>query len=179
MNNETTSMMPERWAARFFTIWICQAFSLVGSSLVQFALIWWLTQKTGSATILATVSLVALLPQIVLGPFVGALVDCWNRRLIMIVADSAIALATAILMILFATGRIEVWHIYAVSLVRSLGGAFHHPAMTSSTTLMVPNKHLTRVAGANQLLQGLVSIFAPPTWCTVDQFPAYTACAGH
>jgi DHA3 family macrolide efflux protein-like MFS transporter len=93
---------------------------------------------------------------------VGALVDRWNRRLIMIVADSSIAAATGVLMFLFATGRAEVWHIYAISLIRSLGGAFHYPAMSASTTLMVPNKHLTRVAGANQLLQGMVSIFAPP-----------------
>ncbi len=162
MTDETTTTVPERWAAKFFTIWTGQAFSLVGSALVQFALIWWLTQKTGSATILATVSLVALLPQIVLGPFVGALVDRWNRRLIMIVADTSIAVATAGLMVLFATGRIEVWHIYAISLFRSLGGAFHYPAMSASTSLMVPNKHLARVAGANQLLQGVVSIFAPP-----------------
>jgi MFS transporter, DHA3 family, macrolide efflux protein len=162
MTDETTSPIPERWAAKFFTIWTGQAFSLVGSALVQFALIWWLTQKTGSATILATVSLVALLPQIVLGPFVGALVDRWNRRLIMMIADTSIALATVGLMILFASGRIEVWHIYAISLLRSLGGAFHYPAMSASTSLMVPNKHLARVAGANQLLQGVVSIFAPP-----------------
>ncbi len=162
MTAETQPSDPERWAIKFFTIWIGQAFSLVGSSLVQFALIWWITQRTGSATILATVSLVALLPQIVLGPFVGTLVDRWNRRLIMIVADSGIALATVGLMILFATGRIEVWHIYVAALIRSLGGAFHHPAMSSSTSLMVPNRHLTRVAGANQLLQGVVSIFAPP-----------------
>lgn len=163
MSTEPSSPLPpERWAAKFFTIWTGQAFSLVGSALVQFALVWWLTQKTGSATILATVSLVALLPQILLGPFVGTLVDRWNRRLIMIVADASIAAATAVLMILFATGKIEVWHIYAVSLVRSLGSAFHYPAMTSSTSLMVPNKHLARVAGANQLLQGVVGIFAPP-----------------
>ncbi len=153
---------PKHWAQRFFTIWTGQAFSLVGSAVVQFALVWWLTQKTGSATILATASLVALLPQIVLGPFVGALIDRWNRRLIMIVADSTIALFTGILIFLFLSGRIQVWHVYIIMMVRSLGGAFHGPAMTSSTSLMVPNKHLARVAGMNQTLQGVISIFAPP-----------------
>ena len=153
---------PPRWAPKFFTIWTGQAFSLVGSSIVQFALVWWLTQKTGSATILATASLVALLPQIVLGPFVGALIDRWNRRVIMIVADSCIAAFTGLLIFLFLSGRIEVWHVYVILMVRSLGGAFHGPAMTSSTSLMVPNKHLARVAGMNQTLQGVISIFAPP-----------------
>ncbi len=153
---------PTRWAQKFFTIWTGQAFSLVGSAVVQFALVWWLTQKTGSATVLATASLVALLPQILLGPFVGALIDRWNRRLIMIVADSCIALFTGVLIFLFLSGMIQVWHVYVIMMIRSLGGAFHSPAMTSSTSLMVPNKHLARVAGMNQTLQGVISIFAPP-----------------
>lgn len=154
--------LPEHWAAKFLTIWVGQAFSLVGSSLVQFALVWWLTQKTGSATILATATLVSLLPQIVLGPFVGTLVDRWNRRLIMITADSGIALATLVLIFLFASGQVQVWHVLAINFIRSLGGAFHQPAMAASTSLMVPNKHLARVAGLNQTLQGVVTIFAPP-----------------
>jgi len=158
----TPPSTPERWAAKFFTIWTGQAFSLVGSALVQFALVWWLTQKTGSATILATATLAALLPQIVLGPFAGALVDRWNRRIIMIVADSSIAAATGVLIFLFATGRVQVWQVYIILFLRSLGGAFHSPAMTSSTSLMIPNKHLARVAGMNQTLQGVISIFAPP-----------------
>lgn len=152
----------ENWAPRFFTIWTGQALSLFGSALVQFALVWWLTQKTGSATVLATSTMAALLPQIILGPFAGALVDRWNRRIIMIVADASIALATVFLIYLFATDQVQVWHIYAIVAMRSLGGAFHHPAMTSSTSLMVPDKQLARVAGANQTLQGLISISAPP-----------------
>jgi DHA3 family macrolide efflux protein-like MFS transporter len=151
-----------KWAGRFFTIWIGQAFSLFGSSIVQFALVWWLTKATGSATVLATATLVALLPQILLGPFAGTFVDRWNRRLIMIIADGAIALTTAMLVYLFATGQIQIWHIYAAAMIRSLGQAFHQPAMTSSTSLMVPEKHLARIAGANQSLQGLINIFAPP-----------------
>ena len=153
---------PERWAPRFFTIWIGQSFSLVGSALVQFALVWWMTSQTGSATVLATATLFALLPQVLLGPFAGALVDRWNRRWIMILADGGIALATGVLIFLFATNQIQVWHIYAAMLVRSLGGAFHGPAMTASTSLMVPKTFLTRLAGFNQTLSGLITIFAPP-----------------
>jgi DHA3 family macrolide efflux protein-like MFS transporter len=162
MENTTSPTLPTHWLARFITIWIGQQFSLIGSALVQFALIWWLTSKTGSATILATASLVALLPQIVLGPFVGALIDRWNRRIIMIVADSSIAAATAILIVLFATGHIQIWHIFAILLIRSLGGAFHYPAMAASTSLMVPREHLARISGMNQTVQGVVSIVSPP-----------------
>ena len=69
-----------RWKAAFFTIWGGQAISLLGSMLVQFALIWHLTVETGSATVLATASLVGLLPQVLFGPIIGTLVDRWNRR---------------------------------------------------------------------------------------------------
>ena len=162
MTSETSQSIPENWAPRFFTVWGGQAISLFGSQLVQFALVWWLTRETGSATVLATATLFALLPQVLLGPFVGTLVDRWNRRNIMLVADSSIALVTALLFYLFATGQVQVWHIFTILVIRSLGGAFHNPAMTSSTSLMVPNKHLARIAGANQTLQGLLSIFAPP-----------------
>lgn len=151
------------WKPRFFTIFTGQAFSLFGSALVQFALVWYLTRQTGSATILATATLVAMLPQIILGPFAGALVDRWNRRLVMMVADGAIALATLVLAALFLFGVVQIWHIYVILLLRSLGGAFHWPAMSASTSLMVPKEQLSRVAGMQQTLQGLVSIVAPPT----------------
>lgn len=159
----TPDTPPTRWAPRFFTIWGGQAFSLLGSGLVQFALVWWLTQATGSATVLATATLVAVLPQVVIGPFAGALVDRWPRRAIMMVADSLIALATLVLLLLFAAGKMQVWHVYAIMFFRSAMGAFHWPAMQASTSLMVPPQHLARVAGLNQTLHGVIGIFAPPT----------------
>lgn len=161
MNNSETSL-PKNWAVRFFSIFTGQAFSLFGSSLVQFALIWYLTQETGSATVLATASLFGMLPQILLGPIAGTIVDRGNRRIIMIIADALIALATLVLAILFWTNQVQIWHIYLALTIRSTGGAFHYPAMATSTTLMVPKQHLARVAGANQTLHGLVNIVAPP-----------------
>src|SRR5258707_15673557 len=100
------------WAARFFTIWTGQAFSLFGSQLVQFALIWWLTQKSGSATELAVATLVGMLPQILLGPFAGAIVDRSNRGIIIIVADGSIALATLLLILSFPTWKVQIWPVY-------------------------------------------------------------------
>ena len=146
----------------FFVIWTGQAFSLLGSQLVQFAIVWWLTRATGSATMLALATLVALLPQIILGPFAGALVDRWSRRVVMIVADTVIAVATLALALLFWRNVIQVWHIYLLLLVRAMGGAFHWPAMQASTPLMVPQKHLPRIAGLNQTLGGLAGILIPP-----------------
>jgi MFS transporter, DHA3 family, macrolide efflux protein len=126
MQNQSQAIQ-SKWAPRFFTIWTGQAFSLFGSQLVQFALIWWLAQKSGSATILAIATLVGMLPQILFGPFAGALVDRWNRRMILIIADSSIAVFTLLLAWLFVTGRVQIWHVYAIMAVRSLGTAFHFP----------------------------------------------------
>jgi DHA3 family macrolide efflux protein-like MFS transporter len=162
MNANLTVKEPSRWAPRFFTIWTGQAFSLLGSQLVSFAVIWWLTQKTGSATVLATASLVGLLPQVVLGPLTGALVDRWSRRLTMMIADGLIALATIVLAILFAIGHVQIWQVYALLFIRSVCGGFHWPAMQASTTLMVPKVHLARIQGLNQMLQGGMSIASAP-----------------
>src|SRR3990172_12798869 len=95
-----------KWKVLFFTIWVGQALSLLGSSLVQFALIWYLTTETGSATVLTTATLVGMLPQILLGPIAGTIVDRSNRRRLMIAADTVIALATVGLSALFAFGLI-------------------------------------------------------------------------
>lgn len=151
------------WKGKFFTIFTGQALSLFGSALVQFALVWYLTKQTGSATILATASLVAMLPQILLGPFAGTLIDRWNRRMVMIIADGGIALSTLALAGLFWAGKVQIWQIYAILLIRSVGGAFHWPAMSASTSLMVPREQLSRVAGMQQTLNGLVNIVAPPS----------------
>ena len=81
----------------FLVLWTGQALSLVGSAAVQFALIWWLTRQTGSAAVLATAALVGLLPTVALGPLIGALVDRWDRKAVMLAADAMVALASAFL----------------------------------------------------------------------------------
>jgi len=158
----TTSEFKKNWLQKFGPIWLGQAFSLLGSGLVQFALIWHLTVQTGSTAVLATATLVAMLPGVILGPFAGALVDRWDRRRVMIFADTVIALVTLGLVALFYFNVIQIWHIYAAMFLRGLGGAFHWPAMQASTSLMVPEEHLSRLAGANQALRGLINIAAPP-----------------
>jgi len=139
-----------------------QAFSLFGSRLVQFALVWWITETTGLASTLAFASIVAMLPQVLLGPFAGALVDRWNRKTVMMVSDSFIALVVVALAFLYGTGAIQLWHVFLAMFTRSLGGAFQWPAMQATTTMMVDRESLSRVAGMNQSLQGLAVIVAPP-----------------
>lgn len=157
-----TEKVPRESLTPFLIIWTGQAFSWLGSALVQFALVWWLTRTSRSATVLAVASMMAVLPRIFVSPFAGALVDRWNRRVVLIVADGVIALAVVVLVVLFALDAVQVWHVYVLMFVRAVGSAFHWPAMQASTTLMVPKKHLARVAGLNQTLDGLSNVVSPP-----------------
>lgn len=147
---------------KFFIIWTGQAFSIFGSSIVQFALIWHLTKETGSATVLATAAILTMLPGLLFMPLIGAWVDRWNRKHIMVVSDLVIALATLGLAGLFWIDVVEVWHIYVFAFFRALGGAFHHPAMLATTPLLVPVRHLVRVNSLNQTLMGAITIISPP-----------------
>ena len=150
------------WAIRFFTIWTGQRLSLLGSTIGSFALIWWLTETTGSAIVLTTASMVVLVPAILLSPFVGSLVDRWNRRLVILISDGFIALLSLWLAYLFWTDALEIWHVYLIMIGRALGGLFHSPAMLASTTLMVPKQHLTRISGLNMSMRGVNDIMGPP-----------------
>lgn len=150
------------WKGRFFAIWSGQVCSLLGSHLVQFALVWYLASRTGSATTLATATLAAMLPQVFLSPFIGTWVDRWNRQLIMIAADGAIALASAGLALLFMLDTVAIWHIYLIMFIRSIGEGFHMSAMSASTVLLVPKSQLARIQGLNQTMRGGMDIFAAP-----------------
>jgi MFS transporter, DHA3 family, macrolide efflux protein len=161
---------PEKWFGRFFAIWTGQAFSLVGSQLVQFALVWYLTIQTGSATVLAVATMAAMLPQILLSPIAGAYVDRWKRRHVMIAADGLVAISTLALVTLFALGAAEIWEIFVVMFVRSCFTAFHWPASQAATTMLVPERHLARVAGFNQSLMGFAGILAPPLGAVLIAF---------
>jgi DHA3 family macrolide efflux protein-like MFS transporter len=149
------------WQRTFFLIWVGQAFSLLGSELVQFALVWYLTRTTGSASVLAFASFVALIPRVLISPFTGALVDRWDRKTVMILADAGIAVATMTLAGIFFFGKIQVWHIYAIMFFRSLGSGFHWPALQASISLLVPKDQLSRISGLNQTLRGTLGILAP------------------
>lgn len=160
------------WLGRFLSIWLGQVFSLVGSQLVQFAIIWNLTLRTGSATTLAFATLMAMLPAVLLSPFIGTWVDRMNRQVIMLVADACSMLVTIGLALLFWRGADAVWHIYAALLLRSICERFHATAMGASTVLLVPKTHLARVQGLNQALNGGMNIVAAPlgAWL-IAKFP--------
>jgi DHA3 family macrolide efflux protein-like MFS transporter len=156
-----TSELESNQLRDYMKIFSGQAFSLVGSALVQFALVWWLTYTTGSALVLSLATMVVILPQILVSPFAGALVDRWSRRSVMIAADTLSAVVVAGLALLWATGVVQIAHVFMAMAVRSTLGSFQWPALQASASLMVPKEHLSRVNGMYQALSGLAKIAAP------------------
>ena len=154
-------MNNNNWKRAFAIIWSGQFFSILTSSLVNFAIIIWISLQTGSAEMLAWAAFAAMLPQTIIGPFSGALIDRWNRKRIMMFADSFIALCTLALAFLFWLDIARIWHIFGVLGLRSIGSAFHMPAMQASVPLLAPTDQLTRIAGVNQIIASVSQIAGP------------------
>ncbi len=151
----------ENWKKVFGIIWTGQFLSLLSSSIVNFAIILWISIETGSAEKLAWAAIAGLLPQTIIGPVSGVFIDRWDRKKIMILADSFIAFCTLILAVLFALGVAEMWHIFILLALRSVGSAFHMPAMQASVPLLAPESQMTRIAGIDQMIFSVSNIAGP------------------
>ena len=151
----------DNWKRVFAIIWTGQFLSILTSSIVNFAIVLWLSLETGSAEVLAFATMAALLPQSVLGLFTGIFIDRWKRKRVMIMADSFIAFCTLILAVLFYFDLAKISHIYVLSALRSVGSAFHMPAMQASVPLLAPKSELMRIAGINQVIQSVCNIAGP------------------
>jgi len=155
-------MSDEAWRLRFWSIFLGQALSLVGSAITQFVLLWWITDKTGSAAALATAGMAMLLPQAVLGPLGGVFADRHDRQIIMILTDLVSALCVLLLIMMFEYGNVELWQIYVLMATRSAMQAFQGPASMASVATLVPPDFVPRAAGFNQTVQGLSMVGAAP-----------------
>ncbi len=155
------TIQTSQWKRDFFTIWAGQAVSLITSAILQMAIIFYLTEKTGSALVLSIASLVGFLPYALLGPAIGVLVDRYDRKLVMIGADLIIAIAGAALALVALYMELPVWMIMTVLFIRSVGTAFHSPALSAVTPLIVPEEQLTKCAGYSQSLQSISYIISP------------------
>jgi len=149
------------WKKTFAVIWSGQLASILSSSVVGYALIFWMSLETQSAEVLAYAAMAGMLPQAVLGMAAGAYVDRWDRKRTMIAADSFIALCTLTLALLFWCGAARMWHLYLLLACRSAGEAFHLPAMQASAPLLAPADQLSRIAGVNQTIRAISDIAGP------------------
>lgn len=151
----------ENWKKKFVIIWSGQLFSILSSAIVGYSVMFWLSIETKSAEVLAFAVLATLLPQAVLGPVAGVYVDRWKRKWTMIAADSFVAFCSLALGLLFYFDMAELWLIYTLMSLRSVGNAFHSPAMQAAIPMLAPKSELMRIAGVNQALHSVSSIAGP------------------
>lgn len=155
-------MNKNHWKKTFITIYAGQAFSLLGSSAVQFAVIWWLTAYTESAVTLTLASIVSFLPNMVLGPFAGVWIDRYNRKTVMIAADSLVAFSSVLLGIVFlAYGEPPIWMIFTILFLRGIGNTFHSPALQAAIPMFVPAGMLTKAGGWGNLITSVSTMLGP------------------
>lgn len=152
---------PHRGFFDFALIWVGQVVSLFGSGLTAFAVGVWVYEVTGSVTRFTLIAFFATLPAIALSPIAGALVDRWDRRRAMIVADSGAAAATLVLVLLLVTGQLALWHIYILVAVGAAFSTLQFPAFSAAVSLMLPKEQLGRAAGMMQLGEAGGQIMAP------------------
>jgi MFS family permease len=145
----------------FLTIWFGQLISMIGSGLTGFALGVWIYDQTGQATPFAVNAVVATLPSVLLMPIAGSFADRFNRRRLMILADTGAACATALVVLLLSFGQLRIWHIYLISLSSAVLSTFQEPAYMASTTMLVPKKDLARAGGILQMGGSIQSILTP------------------
>ncbi len=150
-----------KWKRHYFTILLGQAISIITSGILQISIIFYLTEKTGSALVLSLSTMVGFLPQALLGPFIGVWVDRLSRKLVMIGADLFIAFAGGVLAVIAMFTELPVWLILLILFIRSIGTAFHTPALSAATPLLVPEDKLTKCAGYSQAISSISFILSP------------------
>lgn len=138
-----------------------QAVSLLGSSLVQFAIIWYVTLQTNSATAMMIITVTSLIPQLIVAPFAGVWADRYDRRWLIMLSDAGIALATAWLMVMALVNGLQMWMIYLVSAIRSLGGGIQSPANQALIPQIAPEKSLVRINGIYSTISNMLMLLSP------------------
>ena len=166
-SNDSQNHMPS-----YIIFWIGQLASILGSNIVQFGIIWWLTIITNSAFMLGLGAFLGFGSQMVLTPFAGVFVDRWSRKKVIAIADGLQATVTLILILLFATGietnipllgpPILVVAVLVIMTLRGCFAAFHGPAVQAIIPLMVPEDQLSRINALNYLANSMVFIVGPP-----------------
>ncbi|MCB0107158.1 MAG: MFS transporter [Caldilineaceae bacterium] len=145
----------------FTLIWLGQLVSLLGTGMTRFALTIWAYQETGSATALALVAFFSFGPLVLLSPVAGALVDRWNRKLVVILSDLVAGCTTIILLLLYSTGHLAIWHLYLLGALAGAFEAFQFPAFSAAMTMMLTKEQYGRANGMMSVAESASGIVAP------------------
>jgi len=144
------------------TIFLCsQGISLFGSSLVAYAIIWYITLTTTSGSMMTISIIMSFLPQVLISLFAGVWADRYNRKHIIMLSDGLVAVSTLILAIFFFIGYREIWLIFAVSAIRSIGSGIQSPAVSAILPQFVPKDKLMKVNGIKGSIHSLITLLSP------------------
>ncbi|MCO1603532.1 MFS transporter [Desulfosporosinus nitroreducens] len=149
------------WKKNIILFLASQTISLFGSSLVQYAIMWHITLTTRSGMMMTIAIICGFLPTLLLSPFAGVWADRYNRKTLIILSDSMIALSTLVLAILFLTGYGSLWLLFVTSAIRALGSAIQMPAIGAFLPQIVPEDKLTKVNATNGSIQAIVMLVSP------------------
>ncbi|SHI51847.1 MFS transporter [Desulfosporosinus lacus] len=149
------------WKKNIILFLTSQTISLFGSSLVQYAIMWHITLTTQSGIMMTIAIICGFLPTLLLSPFAGVWADRYNRKTLIILSDSMIALSTLVLAILFLTGYGSLWLLFVTSAIRALGSAIQMPAIGAFLPQIVPEDKLTKVNATNGSIQAIVMLMSP------------------
>ncbi|MDY6900923.1 MAG: MFS transporter, partial [Cyanobacteriota bacterium] len=146
----------------FIILWLGQFVSTIGSSMTSFAIEIWAWEITGKATALTLVGFFTLLPSLIIAPISGIIVDKYNRKLLMILGDTAAVLSTFVILLLYLNNQLQIWHLYLIGAINGTFNQFQYLAYAASIALMVPKQQYTRVSSMDFISSYGSNILAPP-----------------
>lgn len=149
------------WKRKTVIFLISQSMSLFGSSIVAYAIIWYITLTTTSGTMMAVSILANFLPQILISMFAGVWADRYDRKHIIMAADALVAVATLLLAVLFLLGYKQLWVIFFISAVRSVGSGIQSPAVNAILPQFVPQEKLMRINGIKSSIHSTIMLLSP------------------
>lgn len=153
--------MQQRWGKNLFLFLSAQTVSMFGTSLVQYAIMWYITLQTQSGVMMTIYIICGFLPTFFLAPFAGVWADRYNRKAMILLADSFIALATLVLALFFLAGYKSVWMLFAVVMLRALGTGVQTPAVGAILPQIVPEDKLTKANAYNTSIQSFIMLISP------------------
>jgi len=146
----------------FIFFWIGQLFSILGSNIVSFVIIWTITDLApNNNTVLSLAAFLTFLPMVIFVPIAGVIADKWNKKYLILIVDSLQALLTLIYIIILLFGNLQIWHIFVIGFLRGTCEAFHEPVFFSVLSIMTPKNKLSRMNGINILFTSMVRMIAP------------------
>jgi MFS transporter, DHA3 family, macrolide efflux protein len=145
----------------FTIVWLGQLISVLASGMTAFAFSIYIYQQTKSATAMGLVQASYFTPILIMSPIAGVMVDRYNRKLMMMVSDIGGGLASLIALVLFASGHLQLWHIYLISAVKGIGITFQWPAYSAAISIMIPKEQYVRANGMMSLVEAGPGVVSP------------------